>query len=824
MVIDPLNQNGHSGSNGAFNDNELNHNEEALDNKLRSATKSLNQGDLQGAQLQYLRVLETFGESSKILMALGLIEGQLGDLRSARARFLRVTQINAKELYAWRGLAMCQQNLGETGPAIHSFLQLINLLTLENRFIDDPDHKSLLIESLEQINNLETKSENYERALDFARKSYSIDANISSGILLAKALIQCNYFSDAIDFLNETSLIYPGDDSLFVLKGLALEKLRTSDLMGVEALQILDCYDKAILLNPKNPQAYYLKANILSSLEKWSDALESYELALVHKPNDLLSLNNVLVVYQAMGNYELANSCVEWFMNLISQDPSLLDQLNQGLAPFYFNAGALSILRYEYTLARKYFELALAENPLYPQLLGAYLHLRMRLCDWHSSVTIKEKNSTVSIEFESLRELALNAVKEALILVHPFALLSLTDDKHLHQLASREWCKLIVKNNKNLILQNKFNLTRSGKSQKIRIGYFSCDFKEHATAYLMASFFELHDRHNFEIIAYSWSSDDKSQMRNRLLRSFDKWFEVGSLTDSQTIELARSHELDIAIDLKGYTDGARTAIFAARVAPVQIAYLGYPGTMDAPFMDFCIADQTIVNEELELNMGEKVLFMPFSYQVNDLQRSISSSNTKKYQHGLPDNGIIFCSFNSTYKITEDIFRRWVHILKATPSSVLWLLEDNTVARINLCQQALTLGLNTDRLIFAPRLPHPEHLERISHADLFLDTFPCNAHTTASDALWAGVPILTLMGNSFASRVAASLLTHVGLKNLIAQTPNQYVELACELAQNPHQLSNIKNSLLNAKRNGQLALFDTVQFTRDFEKILQSICK
>jgi len=357
-------------------------------------------------------------------------------------------------------------------------------------------------------------------------------------------------------------------------------------------------------------------------------------------------------------------------------------------------------------------------------------------------------------------------------------------------------------------------ITKHPRHPKIRLGYFSADFHNHATAYLMAELFERHDKSKFELIAFSFGPETKDEMQIRVSKAFDHFINVASLSDLEVALLSRELGIDIAIDLKGVTQDYRLSIFSYRAAPIQVSYLGYPGTLGTDYIDYLIADKTLIPPQSQQHYSEKIVYLPNSYQVNDRHRVIAPTQFTKQELGLPEDAFVFCCFNNNFKITPDIFDSWVRILKAVEGSVLWLLQDNPTAAMNLQKEAAHRGLDPARLVFAGRMDLPEHLARHKAADLFLDTTPCNAHTTASDALWAGLPLLTCMGESFASRVAASLLKAIGLPELITETQADYESLAIDLAKTPAKLKALKEKL---ERNRLTTpLFDTEFFTKHLE--------
>jgi len=358
------------------------------------------------------------------------------------------------------------------------------------------------------------------------------------------------------------------------------------------------------------------------------------------------------------------------------------------------------------------------------------------------------------------------------------------------------------------------------RSGKIKLGYYSADLHNHATAYLMAELFERHDKSKFELFAFSFGPDTQDEMRARLVLAFDNFIDVRLQSDKDVAQLSRELGIDIAIDLKGYTTGARPRIFSYRVAPIQASYLGYPGTLGASYIDYLIADPILIPAESQAYYSEKIAYLPNSYQVNDRKRAISSRRFTKQELGLPEEGFVFCCFNNNFKITPDMLDTWVRILNAVEGSVLWLFEDNAAAGRNLREQAALRGLDASRLVFAPRMNLPDHLARHEAADLFLDTLPCNAHTTASDALWAGLPVLTCTGQAFASRVAASLLHAIELPELVTTNIKEYEDLAVELAHNPTKLQQLKDKL--AANRLTTPLFDTELFASNLENCYSSM--
>ena len=355
---------------------------------------------------------------------------------------------------------------------------------------------------------------------------------------------------------------------------------------------------------------------------------------------------------------------------------------------------------------------------------------------------------------------------------------------------------------------------------RLRVAYLSADFNEHPTAYLTAGLFEQHDRSRFEITALSFGQNDNSPARRRLEAAFEHFIDVRDNSDQEIAALMRRSEIDIAVDLMGFTKDHRLGVLARRAAPVQVNYLGYPGTTGAPYMDYILADATVIPEDHDAFYAERVVRLPGTYQINDNRRAVGQRTPTRGECGLPQNAFVFCCFNNPQKIMPEIFDIWMRLLRATEGSVLWLFAGNAKAAANLRLEAAKRGVAPERLIFAPKASVADHLARHRLADLCLDTLPYNAHTTASDALWAGLPVLTCLGETFAGRVAASLLKAIGLDALITHTLPEYEALALRLARDPVYLATLRDRLIR-NRDGSF-LFDTQSATRHIETAYQTM--
>jgi predicted O-linked N-acetylglucosamine transferase (SPINDLY family) len=435
-------------------------------------------------------------------------------------------------------------------------------------------------------------------------------------------------------------------------------------------------------------------------------------------------------------------------------------------------------------------------KPDYNFLIGLIHHFEMVMCFWEN--------------FDNQKNLILQKIYAREKASEPFIIITLADAPSIQQVCSE------------ICIQERYPLNTSlgpidknPKKKKIILGYYSADFRNHAVSFLIAELFELHKQEKFELIAFTFGPEVKDEMHNRLSKSFNQLIDVRNKSDQEVAILSRKLGIDIAIDLVGLTGDCRPGIFSFRVAPIQVNYLGYPRTMGANYIDYIIADNTLIPAKSKEFYSEKIIYLPNSYQANDRKKVISDKQFSRAELGLPDDSFIFCCFNNNHKILPTTFLGWMRILKAVKSSVLLLLEDNSWSAENLKSEAEKQGIEASRLIFVKRMSLPEHLARHRQADLFLDTFPYNAHTTASDTLWAGLPVLTMKGESFASRVAASLLTAIDLPELITSSQENYEALAIELATNPAKLKGIKTKLESNRLT--TPLFDTPRFTKHLEE-------
>jgi predicted O-linked N-acetylglucosamine transferase (SPINDLY family) len=697
------------------------------------------------------------------------------------------------------------------------------------------------------------QSGDLEGAARFYRDVLRIDRrNFRALYLLGFVHFQKSEFGEAERLIGEAILVNPHAPDAWYNRGCALQSLgRLDDAVG--------CFDKAIGLNSRYDEALINRASALLALNRPEDALASLDTALRLKSNDIEALSGGASALMALGRNDEALATAErslalaperaasWnsrgaalaqlkryeealasYERAVSLDPRHeLARINRGLALLdshriddalrcydtdvaaipnsadLRNARANALQR-----ARRYedaahgYEDVLALEPAYPYAHGNLAFCRLHGCDWR---TLTDDRAMIAAGLRSGKPAC-----------NPFQAIALSHSRR-DQLA----CAKIAVAEKYPVSKQALWRGERYDHDRIRLAYLSADFNDHAVATLMAGVFEHHDRTRFETIAVSLSPASVTDRRRRLERAFDRFVEAGDRDDLAAARLLRGMEIDIAVDLMGYTGECRPRILGFRPAPIQVNYLGFPGTMGSPSIDVLIADATVIPDEHRADYSETVIHLPNTYLPADNTRPIADRAPTRAEAGLPDDAFVFCSFNNTYKFTPEIFDVWMRLLGAVEKSVLWLPATNDAAMRNLTREAEARGVTSSRLIFAPFVASAEeHLARLKLADLFLDTLPYNAHSTASDALWAGLPVLTTPGETFAGRVAASLLKAVGLPELIAPSLQAYEQLALQLAHDRASLGEIRAKL--ARNRATEPAFDTARFTRDLEAVFLSI--
>lgn len=568
-------------------------------------------------------------------------------------------------------------------------------------------------------------------------------------------------------------------------------------ILGIAAYilnNFLDSYSylsKSISINPKIAETHFYLGNVLKKINKIKEAILSYKKAISINPN-------IAEVYSNLGNLLQETGEIDDAIAIYKKGISI----NPNLAEIYYNlANSLKQIKKK-NEAIFYYKKAIKLKNNSDFWYGQYFHTKMEACDWDNFS-------------DSLNKIA-NKICEHKAIIEPLPALGLFDDPALHLIVSKIYTEKKFKKN-NIIFKDE----QPKSSKKIKIGYFSSDFCNHPIAFLIMELLESHDSSKFEIYGFSFGPKaENDPIRKKILNYFFQHFDLTNIGDDEAVQLIKKCEIDIAINLNGYTQYARNNLFNLRCAPIQVNYLGYPGTMGSQFMDYIFIDNYIATKNDEKYYTEKLIYLPNSYQPNNSKIKFSNKQLTRADFDLPENVFIFCCFNNNYKILPSTFNIWMNILKRVEFSVLWLLEDSPDASKNLKMEAEKRGVNSNRLKFAKRINHDVHLSRHKLANLFLDTFPYNAHTTASDSLCADLPILTMMGKSFASRVATSLLSTLGVNELITTSPEDYENKAVEFAVYPKKLSLLVNKIKNNKFN--TFLFDGKKFAKNLEKAFLAI--
>lgn len=725
-------------------------------------------GEARAACEACLRAVPANYEAWTLLGMLSISEQRVGD---ALAAFTRAAELRPKSVEALANLGAAQLTAGEHALAATTFRRTIarspNVALLHHN----------LASALHRCADLEGAEASYARtiALEPSRAAAHRDR--------ASALEGLGRLDDALASCERALSLDPHDAIAHYNAGVILQRLERLEAS-------IDAFQRAVALKPDYPEVYNNLGIVLRRLGHLAPAVASFDRALLLRPNFPDALNNRGL---ALLDRHLPDAALADFDRALALEPDFALALNS-------RASAL-LAQKRYEEAARTFARLIAVQPDFDYALGSLFLAGMYCCDWD--------------DYEGRVERLRAAVRGGARACQPFAFLLVSDDaaeqRRCAESFAADECPAAP-------------LALSGGAvyshERVRVAYLSADLHDHATAYLMAELFERHDRQRFEVTAVSFGPPAESAMRQRLRAAIEHFVDWRELSDRAIAEQLRMREIDIAIDLKGYTQDARPQILAHRPAPVQLSFLGYPGTSGAPYVDYLVADSVLVPPEHRAHYSEQIVYLPHCYQPNDSRRTIDARTPTRAELGLPEQGFVFCCFNSGYKITPTVFACWMQLLEETPGSVLWLLQTSPAATRNLRTAAQRHGVDADRLRFAAPLPLPEHLARQRRADLFLDTLPVNAHTTASDALWAGLPILTCRGESFVSRVAASLLTALGLPELVTSSLHEYAARALELAHTPTALAALRERLDANRATG--ALFDARRFCRHFEAALLQV--
>jgi predicted O-linked N-acetylglucosamine transferase (SPINDLY family) len=694
----------------------------------------------------------------------GISLQELKQLEAAVASFGKALEFRPDLVDAYFNRANALKELNQLQAAITNYDKAI---ALQPDLADAYSNKGTAQKDLGQ---LQAAVASYDRAIEL--KPYFAEALYNRG----NAFKELNQFENALRSYDAAIALKPGLAEAYCNRGNTLK-----ELFLLEAA--VESYDKAIALRPELAEAYYNRGISLHELKRLDAAVASYDKAIILNPEYADAYCNRGITLQELKQLNAA---------VASYDKAIA--LNPDFAEAYSNRGnALQELkRFEDAVAS--YDKAIKLKPDFEYLFGVKLHSQMSLCNWQNFApsVLELKNKIQNKDKAST----------------PFCTQAFVNSLADQLLITETWSKNKYPLNQSLGFKKK-----SRWASKIRIGYYSSDFRLHPVSILIAGLFEKHDKSKFELIAFSFGPNIQDDISNRIISAFDKFIDVRKKSDKEVAELSRKLDIDIGIDLGGYTQDSRTGIFSFRAAPIQLSYIGYLGTMGANYYDYLIADSILIPKEYQPFYSEKIVYLP-TYQVNDDKQEIPRVALSRQELKLPNTGFVYCCFNANYKITPFTFDRWMKILKAVPDSVLLLYTDIQTVAKNLKLEAVKRGVNPERLIFGEKLIRSQYLARCKSADLFLDTFPYNAGATASDALWAGLPVLTCIGEVFASRYAASLLHAVGLPELVTETQAEYENLAIELGTNPYKLKAIKDKLEINRMTAPL--FDTAQFTKHIE--------
>lgn len=599
------------------------------------------------------------------------------------------------------------------------------------------------------------------------------------------ALLSLKRYNEALTLCEQALTLKPDHISALRNQGVALAALMRHP-------EAIESFDKALSINPNVGEIYILRASALCELKAYSEAVATADRLLALQP-DLFEAH-ISKAQTLTASMRFGQACEAFDAALALQPENALTWFQRGLALEYDKNFTEAVLSYAK---------ALALDPQLPYVSGTLLYAKLLCCDWS--------------DLNKLHSIVNSQVKEKKLAIYPFGYQAVCDDE-----ASLLVCARTVTDDKYPTQKSAYVHPAWPPHRKIRLGYLCGEFREQATSILMTEVWEHHDKNQFEIFAFDNGWDDASPRRARINQAFDHVIDISRLPDREVAKLINNHQIDILVNLNVFFGRNRNRVFAMRPSPVQVNYLGFPGTMGAPYMDYLIADETVIPPSSQVHYAEKVVYLPGCYQPNDAQRTIYKRVFTREELGLPPEGFVFCCFNNNYKITPTTFDVWMRILQQVPGSVLWLLQDTPESAANLQREAEQRGVPAQRVVFAPRMPNADHLARHSMADLFLDTWPYNAHTTASDALWAGLPLLTLKGKTFPGRVASSLLRSLHLPELITEDVNAYEAMAVHLATAPNLLSGLRSRLNSVKHDS--TPFKPAQHAKELEALFLDMMK
>jgi predicted O-linked N-acetylglucosamine transferase (SPINDLY family)/SAM-dependent methyltransferase len=773
----------------------------------RDAVQHLRSGRLAESELAHRHVLSHVPNHAPSLHHLGLIAFKRQELVGAVDYIRQSLAVQADYHEAWLNLAIVLAEMRRSREAIEACRQCLvltpensephvilgNLLRLAENDAEaiaayitalelKPDQPLVLV----RIAELMLKAGQTEAAAARCVRALELDPSLKEARLLQRRI---SALSHSVDAIAAEIQAQSEDGDKFAKQLDEFGAQLRADRRHEEATEICR---RAVAADPDNADYRFNLALALEGMGHFDEALASYQAGLAIEPDRAQAYASVGNLLRTMN---MQTGAVQALEHAVKLDPTL--------AGAHYDLAVTLKQRDQYEEAKAAFEKCLecAPDSIINRL--EYLNLRRTLCDW-DGVDEEERY-------------CLEALREKPARIAPFPLISLWSSREDQLRAARGFVKTF-----DVSQPRRFNTHRShlGMGRRIRLGFLSCDFFEHATAMLFAEVLEKLDRNRFEVFGYCYSREDGSAMRQRLLRALEHVRKIGAMANRDAARAIHDDEIDVLVDLKGYTRDARTEILAYRPAPIQVNFLGYPGTMGADFIDYILADAIVAPMEHQPDYPERIVHLPNTYQPNDRQRRISNEPVTRAEYGLPKSAFVFCSFNNSYKLNATMFDIWMSLLRNVPGSVLWLLVPNETCADNLKREAAARGIDPARLVFAKRASIDKHLARHRLADLFLDALPCNAHTTTSDALWAGLPVLTCLGETFSGRVAGSLLTAVGLGELVTTDLDAYGDLALELAQDKGKLDRIRQKLID--RRDTAPLFESTRYTRNIERSFETM--
>jgi predicted O-linked N-acetylglucosamine transferase (SPINDLY family) len=756
-------------------------------------------GRLKRAATLYRKALAKDPAHAEALHLLGLIAYQLGEVE-------RAIELIGRALPTLHDMPEVHLNLGNALRAAGRLTEAADSYRRATAL--DPDYgmaHSNLAGALNDQGGFETGLESARRAVAL------IPEFLGAHVNCARALLGLGRFAEAEPALRRALALNPGLAEIHNNLGNALQQQNRLD-------EAVASYERALELRPNFAGAYNNLGNARWVQDRLDDAAASYRRALAVEPDDVnahISLGQALQAQhhldEAVASYRRAlaitpeNALAHYGLGSALQAQHRLDDavtsyqqatvLDPDFVLAHYSLGLAFYAQGKFEEAIASFRRAEIVDPGNADALAASFHTRKHICDWAG---YREDEAKIR-----------NAVGQSPAHATAFMLLALSSTPAEHLDCARGVAaKIAVPETAQL------PRLRPRSGGRIRLGYLSADFRLHPVAVLIAELIEHHDRRRFEVVGYPYGRNDGSAMRTRLTGVFDRLVDLGYMPDRQAAGLIHTDAVDILIDLNGYTRGGRPSILAYRPAPIQVNYLGYPGTTGADFIDYIIVDRFLVPMDQQPFYTERLVQLPSCYQPSDTKREIAQPAPSRAACGLPESGFVFCCFNTGYKITPAFFDIWMRLLSAVPGSVLWLVEANTILKGNLQREAMARGVPAGRLVFAPRKPMPEYLARLGLADLFLDTLPYTAGATANDALWAGVPVLTCAGETYVGRMAGSILTAAGLPELITTSLDEYEALALRLTTEPNLLAGLRQRL--ALNRSTMPLFDIAQYTADLE--------